>query len=48
MTRSPYTRNTPIEGVMDDPVFGGFGRLILPDHGAAHSGHSGQWNRRDD
>ena len=30
MTRSPYTRNTPIESVMDDPVFGGSGRLILP------------------
>ncbi len=30
MTRSPYTRNTPIASVMDDPVFGAYGRLILP------------------
>lgn len=30
MTRSPYTKNTPIQTVMDDPVFGAYGRLILP------------------
>lgn len=29
MTRSPYTKNTPIQTVMDDPVFGAYGRLIL-------------------
>lgn len=30
MTRSPHTKNTPIQTVMDDPVFGAYGRLILP------------------
>ena len=26
----PYTTDTPIQTVMDDPVFGDYGRLLFP------------------
>ena len=35
---SPYTSDTKITAVMDDPVFGDYGRLIFPANGSYYSG----------
>ncbi len=39
----PYTTDTPIQTVMDDPVFGDYGRLLFPaDTGVLERGHLGR------
>ena len=35
---APYTADTPISDVINDPVFGGYGRLIFPVNTGYYSG----------
>lgn len=37
---APYTRKTKISDVMEDPVFGDFGRLIFPANTSYYSGET--------
>lgn len=37
---SPYTTATPISDVINDPVFGDYGRLIFPVNSSYYSGNT--------
>lgn len=38
--QNPYTQNTPIDTVANDPVFDGYGRLIFPTNQSYYSGNT--------